>query len=82
MAKKSAGRPQHPGRIDVNINAEVRVRAAEEATRRGVSLNEVVNEHLARAYGLDPARHPVPRKAPGRPLGRPKKSEDPPKRGS
>lgn len=69
MAKRRKPARHAGERIDVRINPIVRERAVEEAQATEVTLNEVLNAALCQRYGLDPAAHPIPRKAPGRPLG-------------
>jgi hypothetical protein len=62
-------------RIDARLDRNVKARVVAEAERRNVSLNDVVNEKLALAYGLDPQAHPVPRRRLGR---RPGQKNTPP----
>jgi hypothetical protein len=57
-------------RFDGYLNPVVMAKVVEEADAAGRSLNDVVNERLARSYGLKPAAHPVPRGTPGRPRSR------------
>jgi hypothetical protein len=55
-------------RIDARVHPAVKALVAGEAEARDCSLNDVVNEKIALAYGLDPKEYPVPRKRMGRRL--------------